>query len=364
MELTAPGMRRPAVVERDRFVDIALVVPLTGSAGMFGPSCELCSQLAVEELNAARGVLGRFVRLRVIDGSGWAPDVAARVGRLARSGEVSAVVGWHLSSVRRAMAPKLAGLVPYVYTALYEGGEEMPHVYLTGETPPRQLLPGMRWLAEERGVRRWFVIGNDYVWPRRTAAQARRFADECGGTVCDMRFVPLGTQDFGSVLNAIERSRADAVVMLLVGEDAVVFNRGFAQRGLHNGCIRLSTLMDENMLLGSGGEATADLWTLSAYFEALVTSDSLDFGRRYVERFGAHAPPLNSMGESCYEGLRLLGALVERAGSFDPEDLARVADGTSYGGPRGEVDLRDRHLNQPIYLAQASGLDFNVVATV
>src|SRR6201991_2238660 len=174
-------------------VNVALVVPLHGSAGLFGPSCELCAELAVDEVNASDGVLGRALRLSVIDGSKTPAAVADEVGVLAAAGLVDAVVGWHISAVRQVVAPRVAGLVPYVYTALYEGGERTPGVFLTGEVPSRQLLPAMRWLNREHGVRRWAIVGNDYVWPRVTADAARRYAQLCGGEICHERFVPLGS---------------------------------------------------------------------------------------------------------------------------------------------------------------------------
>jgi len=72
--------------------------------------------------------------------------VADEVGAMVAAGIVDAVVGWHISAVRQVLAPRIAGRVPYVYTALYEGGERTPGVFLVGETPSSQLLPAMRWL--------------------------------------------------------------------------------------------------------------------------------------------------------------------------------------------------------------------------
>ena len=87
--------------------------------------------------------------------------------------------------------------------------------------------------------------------------------------------------------------------MLLVGEDAVTFNRAFAAAGLDSACRRLSTLIDENTLAGSGAENTRGICAAAAYFETLATPESLDFGWRYTQRFGLDAPTLNSVGESC-----------------------------------------------------------------
>jgi urea transport system substrate-binding protein len=347
---------------RDDALDVALLIPLHGSAGIFGPSCELCANLAAEEINAEAGLLGRELRLSVIDGSGPPSQVADEVGSVVAAGLVDAVVGWHISAVRQAVAPRIAGRVPYVYTALYEGGERTPGVFLTGETPSRQLLPAMRWMHEEYGVTRWCIVGDDYVWPRRTALAARAYAPRCGGLIVEQIFVPLGTKYFADALVRVERCGADAVLMLLVGEDAVHFNRAFARAGLHWRCRRLSTLMDENMLLASGTGNTQGICAAAAYFETLVTPESLDFSLRYARRFGADAPVLNSLGESCYEGVVLLSALARRAGSLDVPALCSVADSVSYAGPRGELPMHDRHVDQRVYLAEAHDLEFDVLA--
>lgn len=341
---------------------VALVVPLSGPAGVFGPSCELSARLAVGELNEAGGVLGRRVRLVPVDGGRAPRQVADEVGALVSLGAVDAVVGWHISAVRRALSPRIAGHVPYVYTAQYEGGENTPGVFMTGETPAGQLLPAMRVLAEAASARRWFVVGNDYIWPRVTARAARRYARLCGGGVCGAAFVPLGTEQYDEVLHDIQRNGADAVLMLLIGADAVHFNRAFAAYGLHERALRLSTHMDENMLLATGAQGTANLWAAAGYFETLATAESMEFGGRYAARFGAHAPVLSSLGESCYEGVRLLAALAERAGTIDVRALMRTGDGTEYEGPRGPLALRGNHVAQRIYLARADAFDFDIVA--
>jgi len=343
-------------------LEVGLLIPLHGSAGIYGPSCELCAEMAVAEINADGGVLGLPVRLRVVDASGPPAAVAATIGALVDAAAVDAVVGWHISAVRTAVAPRIGGRVPYVYTALYEGGERSPGVFLVGETPSRQLLPAMQWLRREHGVRRWSIVGNDYVWPRGTAAAARRYAPLCDGEIRDEVFLPLGTTAFDDVVRRVEQRGADAVLMLLVGQDAVEFNRAFARAGLHEGCRRLSTLIEENTLLASGADSTRGICAAAAYFESLVTPESQDFGARYAQRYGPDAPTLNSPAESCYEGMMLLAALARRARGMQVPALRRVADSVIYGGPRGEVHLRGQHLDQRVYLAEADALEFGVVA--
>jgi len=321
---------------------------------MFGPSCELSARLAADELNMADGAAGRAIRLVTVDGGAPPREVALRTDQLITAGAVDAVVGWHISAVRQALAPRVRWRVPYVYTALYEGGEHAPGVYLTGETPVSQLLPAMRLLGEGRGVRRWCVVGNDYVWPRVTATAARRYARSCGAQIVAESYVPLGTTDFSAVLRRIDRCAADAVLVLLVGGDAAHFNRAFAAAGLDERALRMSTLMDENMLLASGPDATRDLWAAAGYFETLATPQALSFSARYASRFGVHAPPVGSPGESCYEGVRLLAALLAGAGN------RRSGQVDGYEGARGPLRLLGNHVDQPVYLAQADALEFHI----
>lgn len=342
-------------------LNMALVVPLHGPAGIFGPSCESCAALAVEEINAGGGVLGRELNLVPVDG-GNAPDVVAtEVDALIRAGAVDAVTGWHISAVREAIAPTIAGRIPYAYTALYEGGEDRPGVFMTGETPDQQLGPSLDWFADAVGVRTWTIVGDDYVWPRRSARVARRYLRSIGGTVCDEMYVPLGTSEFSDVLHRVEASGCDAVLMLLIGDDAVAFNRAFSAWGLDRDVLRFSSLIDENVLLASGAGSTRGLMTSAGFFDDLPTTSGLDFAATYSRRFGPDAPVLNSLGESCYEGVRLLTELMRRAGSVDVAPMTAVAEGLSYESPRGTVELRDRHLRQRVFLAAADGMVWDVL---
>lgn len=345
-------------------IDIAFVVPESGPSGIYGPSCHASGRLAVAEVNEAGGILGREVRLRTVDGGRDPRRVADDVEAMVETGLVEAVTGWHTSAVREALAPRLRGRIPYVYTAVYEGGERSPGVFLTGETPTDQLLPAMRWMSREMGVRTWAIVGNDYVWPRASARMAREYAGQVSAEVRDEVFVELGMQDFGQVLRRIEQCRVQGVLMFLLGSDAVRFNRAFTEMRMHDQCIRLSPLMDENMLMATGAANTHDLYSAAGFFETLGTAHGLDFERRYINLIGPAAPALTSPGESCFEGITLLAELAAAARSTRVPRICTVADMVSYEGPRGAVRVRDQHLIQRIYLARADGLEFDVLAEI
>lgn len=353
-------------------LNIGLVVPESGPSGIFGPSCSASAELAIDEINARGGILGREVVATTVDGGSANPRaVAAYIRDQVESRALDALVGWHTSALRREIVATIGGRIPYVYTAVYEGGEAADGVFTTGEVPEAQVWPALEWMSNECGVRSWFVVGSDYVWPRRTLG---RIVARVGGasgllgrdvSIETARFLPLGTNQFDPVIEEIARSDADAVLILLLGQDAVQFNREFAERGLHRDYVRLSPLMDENMLL-AGGEGTAErLYSVSGFFDTLTTGHSLDFGSRYAKHFGASAPPLTSPGESCYEGVQLLAELSERSRSIDVACLSREAEiSLEYDSPRGRVRFEGHHLAQDVYIAKADGIDFDVAARV
>ncbi len=355
--------RHAVEARRDDVLRIGLAIPMSGSGGIFASSCETVAQLCADELNEV-GVAGKEVRFELIDASLRPESIAAHVDRLIKNHRIDALTGWHISSVREAVAPVTIGRIPYVYTSLYEGGERHPGVFCVGETPGQQIEPGLRWIRDTLGARRWYVVGADYVWPLASSRAVTQFAGELGLEIVGRSFVRFGTEDFTPVMRILERSSADAVMLLLVGQDAVAFNREFAARGLHDRLVRFSPLMEENMLLASGAAATANLYVCAGYFRSLVTADSLAFVGNYVDRFGPDAPALNNQAESCYEGITLLARLIDVAQCTHVSCLQRVSEGVGYDGPRGPVVLTDRHLRQPVHLARADGLDFDVLTAL
>ncbi|UDY25207.1 substrate-binding domain-containing protein [Nocardioides sp. Kera G14] len=339
---------------------IAFVVPLQGPTGIYGPSCLACGELAVEQLNSASGILGKRVELVVVDG-GREPDVvAAEVGALVDSGRVHAVAGWHISAVRQAITRRIGGKVVYAYAAMHEGRDDTPGVFMLGERPINQLLPAAHWMREQLGVGRWAVVGNDYVFPRVTGATARVALQDGPSSVVSETYVPLGTTNFSRVLTELDSAGADGVIMLLMGQDAVHFNRQFSRFGLSDRLARLSPAVEENTLLGGGAGAHENLYAAAAYFDGLDTVESSALSEAYYARYGRWAPALNAVGESCYEAILFLARLGKTCGSVAVADVGAMSSGTFYDGPRGLVRLDGNLLNQDVYLAAARGLEFEV----
>lgn len=346
---------------------VGMVIPFQGPGGLYGPSAMASAELAVQEMNDDGGLLGQRVELQWVDGGGSPLRVASAVDGLIRGHSIDAIAGWHISSVRNALVPVVAGRVPYVYPALYEGGEKRSGVYCTGEAPDDYLLPALEWFRDNVGARRWFLIGDDYVWPRRTYRWLCQRATALGIGVAGGHFVSYGNPDpegIRSGLDAMRREHCDGVISLMIGQNAVDFNRAFSQAGLHNTMIRLCPLSDENVLLANGSRANADLYTVSAYFKTLVTEPALDFVGRYHRFHGDGAPAPSGPAESCLESLAALAALVRQAHSSKVRDIDRVVDGAAFTGPRGQLRFNGNQVEQPVYLGRSDGLEFDVLTDI
>jgi urea transport system substrate-binding protein len=348
---------RPA---RDE-LNVVLCIPLGGSAGIWGPSALASARLAVAELNRDAGVGGKVCRLLTVNAADDSPDIEATLAELVESGEVDALIGMHTSAVRQRILRAVGGHVPFVYTPLYEGGESTPGVFAIGETAQRQLRPALQWLGHHRKPRRWLAIGNDYVWPRVSHRMARSYIAESGADLVDEVYVPFGTTDYSEVLDLLRSTRADAVLLSLIGQDAIDFNRAFGRAGLSRSVLRLSCALGENELLGVGADNAEDLYVACGYFATLDTDANLAFTERYRNHFGERAPTLNTFGQSTYEGVHFLAALFgEPAPS--PGDWRQLGN-----TPLSYRSAREAHyagagvIHTPIYLARAEDNAFHVI---
>jgi ABC-type branched-subunit amino acid transport system substrate-binding protein len=351
----------PLQAPPQRDLTVALCVPLGGSAGIWGPSGMACARLAVAELNRGAGIHGRACRLLTVNAADECPDIEATLVGLVEDGEVDALIGLHTSAVRHRILRAVGGHIPFVYTPLYEGGECTPGVFAIGEVTANQLQPAIRWLGQHRQPRRWLAVGNDYVWPHVSHRQARGYIAQAGGEMVAETYLPFGSSDFSQVLDQIRRLRIDAVLVSLVGQDSVEFNRAFGRGGLSRGVLRLSGAIGENELLGIGSDNAEELYVSSGYFATLDTDQNLAFKQRYHGHFGERAPTLNTFGQSTYEGVHFLAALFNQALASHEAWHGMGSTPLHYPSARAANHAGSGRGDTPIYLARAEGHVFQVI---
>ncbi|EAQ02298.1 putative regulatory protein [Pseudooceanicola batsensis HTCC2597] len=359
MPLELADFRSGGLRPRTDAFRVALLIPMCGSAGIWGPSCISSAQVAVEELNRANGIDGRPVQLIMIDAAFEAAEpIEEIVNDLIELGAIDAIVGMHISAIRQRLSKVVRQRVPYIYTPLYEGGETTAGLFAIGETPQEQLGPAIARLQKTHSPRKWALIGNDYVWPRASHSYAKSYLKSYDVDVVMERYLPFGLPCMKTVLEELDASGADTVLVSLVGQDAVNFNRMFGRMELHRKIVRLSCAMEENGLMACGAGNLERLFAVSSYFGGLATECNAAFKERYHALHGDFAPTLNALGQSTYEGMHYLAAML-----LDHGDLWRTCSTGNAPAVRYASGRRTSHrpgAERPsVYLARADGLRFS-----
>jgi ABC-type branched-subunit amino acid transport system substrate-binding protein len=175
-------------------------------------------------------------------------------------------------------------------------------------------------------------------------------------------YLPVGRHDFDEIMERIKATRSDVVLPYFLGLDCIAFNRAFCAAGLSSRVLRFSSAIDETVAYGLDVHETENLYATSSYYASIRSRNNGAFLERYHTAFGDSPPPVNAFGESCYEGIYSLAALIEEAESLDARKLMRLYGRTfqqrTARGDQVRSVVGGRH---PIYLAQVDGYDFSIV---
>ena len=336
-------------------VRIGILFSNSGPAGIFGQPTANIAEFIEEDINAAGGINGRPVETYLADDATDPAIGRQAMEQLIESDGVDVVLGTHSSATREAAKPLAedAGVL-YIYAALYEGGECSAVMFNTGEVPSQQLAPVIPWMMDETGGSKWFLLGNDYVWPRRSFELARQYIEAAGGEVVGEEYVPLGTQDFSSVAQQIAGSGADLIFPALVGGDAIAFETQAVDFAIGQDAIgRLANIYEENVLAVMGPSVTAGMRVTLGYFKEVDNPANSEFVRRYYERFGADAPPHMTFSSHIYDAALLYAAAANAAGTTETAAVVAALEGLTLSTPTGDITVTgSRHLAQPIYVAE------------
>jgi ABC-type branched-subunit amino acid transport system substrate-binding protein len=357
-----PGLIRPAAAA-DEF-KIGLFIALSGPASLFGPTQKASAELATEEINKAGGILGRQIRLIPTDAGGPPAESTKSAIRLMLDEKVDMLVGSHDSATREALVATIKGKVPYIYTPVYEGGECAFNTYVIADTPEQQIRPSVAFMMKDRGAKSVYLIGDDYVWPRKCNEQAKKYIADNGGKVVAEEYVPFGAPNkFEEIVTRIKSAKPDMVLITLVGADNVNFNRTFAGFGLDKDIARLSLLLEENTLLGIGPDSSNNLFSSMSYYANAPGEANKKFKAAYFAKFGDKAPQLGLIGADCYGGIYCAHALATKAGGTDAKKCMAASEGLSFPTAAASVAMRGRHVDKTMYLATCKGTEFDIIKT-
>lgn len=295
--------------------------------------------LAIEDINAAGGVLGR--PLHAIDYDTCSDPALYRqyADRLLTEDGVSVIIGCCTSLSRKAVLPAIErrnGLL--WYPDLYEGFEYSPNVIYVGAATNQNSLPLARYLFS-RGKRRFMLIGSDYIYPREANRVMRDLIERHGGEVLDEAYLPIDTsaEEIGRLVARVAQLRPDAVFSTLVGAHICRLCERYADAGIDPADIPIASHnMTEAELAAVDRAECAGHVTAAPYFSSVDSPVNRSFVQAFRHRFGADAP-VSQYAVSAYSAVRLFGAALELAGEMDTQRMMRCARGLQLEAPHGRI---------------------------
>lgn len=332
----------------DDTVSVGILHSVTGTMAISEEGSVQAEILAIEQINAMGGVLGRQIEYIQEDGASDWPTFADRSRKLIRQDNVAAVFGCWTSASRKAVLPIFERYNNMLYyPTFYEGLEQSPNVIYTGQEATQQILAGLDWVTEEKGAETFYLLGSDYIWPRTSNKIARIHIEEkLGGRVLGEDYFPLGHTSFNSAINRIRLRKPDVVYAIIVGGSNVAFYRQLRAAGLDmtsEDFTLITISVTEDEVLGIGGQNIEGAYSAMKYFQSLDNPNNKAFVEAFKERWGEDSV-IGDVTQAAYLGPWLWKAAVEKAGSFDIDKVREASPGIELEtAPEGYVRIHENH---------------------
>ncbi|MCD5977920.1 urea ABC transporter substrate-binding protein [Pseudomonas quasicaspiana] len=318
----------------------------TGTMAISETGSIQAERLAIDQINASGGILGRQIKVVQEDGASDWPTFAEKAKKLLVGDKVAAVFGCWTSASRKAVLPvfeKENGLL--YYPTFYEGLEQSKNVIYTGQEATQQILASLDWIAKTKGAKTFYLIGSDYIWPRTSMKIARKHIENVlKGTVVGEDYYPLGNTQFGSLINKVKLKKPDVVFAAVVGGSNVAFYKQMKAAGVTAEKQNLLTLsVTEDELLGIGGENMKGFYASMKYFQSLDNPNNKAFVDAFKAKYGKDSV-MGDVTQAAYLGPWLWKAAVEKAGSFDIDKVVAASPGIELKtAPEGYVKVHENH---------------------
>lgn len=335
---TACGNGEPAGVDDDT-VTVGMLHSLSGTMAISEVTVRDSVQLAIDEINADGGVLGRQIEPVLEDGASDEATFAERAQKLLQSDDAVAVFGGWTSASRKAMLPVFErnnGLL--FYPVQYEGLEASDNIVYTGATTNQQIIPALDYLREE-GHTSIYLVGSDYVFPRTANQIITAYANHHDMEITAEEYTPLGHTEYSTITNDIARTGPDAVFNTLNGDSNVSFFQQLRSAGVEATDVPvLSVSVAEEEVEGIGADNIAGHLTAWNYYQTVDTQTNAGFVQAFTDTYGADRVTSDPM-QSAYNGVHLWKAAVEAADSFEVDDVRAALDGISIDAPEGPITV-------------------------
>ena len=376
--LVAFGFGAPVLAQGT--IKVGILHSLSGTMAISETVLKDVALMAIEEINAAGGVMGQKIEPVVVDpASNW-PLFAEKARQLITQDKVAVVFGCWTSVSRKSVLPvfeELNGLL--FYPVQYEGEELSKNVFYTGAAPNQQAIPAVEYLMSKEGggAKRWVLLGTDYVYPRTTNKILRAFLKSKGVADKDIEevYTPFGHTDYQTIVANVKRFAAGgktAVISTINGDSNVPFYKELGNQGLKATDVPVIAFsVGEEELRGVDTKPLVGHLAAWNYFMSVKSEANEAFKKKWAAYAkakklpGADKPLTNDPMEATYIGIYMWKQAVEKAKTTNVDKVIAATNGQTFQAPNGfvvKMDDKNHHLHKPVFIGEvkADG-QFNVV---
>jgi urea transport system substrate-binding protein len=343
-------------------VKIGVLHSLTGTMAISETSLRDAVLMAVDEINARGGVMGKKIEPVVVDpASNW--DLfAEKAKQLITQDKVAVVFGCWTSVSRKSVLPvfeSLKGLL--FYPVQYEGEEQSPNIFYTGATPNQQLIPAAQYMMSKEGgsKKKFYLLGTDYVFPRTAnkILKAYLLSEKVPEQNIIEEYTPFGYMDYQTIVGKIKEfgKNGDAVVLSTInGDSNVPFYKEFANQKLTAGKIPIMAFsVAEDELRSMETEHLVGHLAAWNYYQSLDTPENKTFVDAFKKKYGDSRVTDDPI-EAAYFGVYVWKAAVEKAGSAEVDKVVPAVLGLDFDAPGGKkhMNATNHHTAKPVYIGK------------
>ena len=333
-------------------IKIGVPVGLSGANSVVAPSVVQAAELAVEEINAKGGVLGRMLALEVADDASGAAGAQKAFDSLIFQKKVNVLISMETSAARNAGLPIVTrGKTPYIYTSFYEGRSCNKYMFVNAWVPDQQVAPIVDYFMKTNKAKNFFLVGSDYAFGRGMLEFTKAYIGKKGGKVVGEEYLPMDGSDWTAVINKLKTAKPDAIITSTAGgAPNVTLTKQLRAAGITLPYGNLA--VDEGTAKDMGADAEGIVIS-GSYLTNIDSPKNKAFMAAMQKKFGDKLKTPNDLSVPQYEAVYLYKAAVEKAGSTDADKVVAALAIVKTEGPRGTIQMnKQRHAPLTMYLGQ------------
>lgn len=333
-------------------IRIGVPIGLSGANSVVAPSVVQAAELAVAEINAKGGVMGRPLALDVADDGSGAAGAQRAFDSLVFQKKVDVLISMETSAARNAGLPIVTrGKTPFIYTSSYEGHSCNRYMYVDAWVPEQQEAPVIDFFLKDKGAKTFFLIGSDYAFGRGMLSYAKQYIEAHGGKVVGDEYQPMDAGDWTAIISKVRAANPDALILSTAGGvPNVTLTKQYRAAGITALVGNLG--VDEGTAKTMGEDATG-IYVSSSYFTSVDSPANKTFLAAMRAKFGGALLTPNDLSVPQYEAIYLYKAAVERAKGTAVDGVIKALPEVSFDGPRGRIQMNtQRHAPLTMYLGQ------------